>query len=180
MAILKFIIKLSFFVVVALASESSDCEDEKVMCTDFVEDMNQTVVGNIIRPFLIPGAPQDGECADARSKYILKGSDFGYKENRCICLASPVSKYKKCKADTPRCALQPAAVKNENQRDYFKRMATELANAPCDGCCENDGIVYIAEAKKTGLDSNRCFCISQKKLIFKSKRCYPVNQPTLS
>lgn len=158
--------KLSFLLLAALSSvcyAKKQCEPVKA-CPNYLWPLQNTIVQNIINHFNRP-TPQDGTCPSGQQKYIFYGGDFGYKENRCVCLTTPPSQYKQCGSGIPQCPAMPDAFKDELVGRFFARVGSTLRGGPADGCCPAGDATWIAEPQYTGARSNLCFCVSQSKLV---------------
>lgn len=132
-------------------------------CPDYLWPLENTIVTNIFNHFDRP-TPQDGVCRAGTQKYIFYGKDFGYPENRCVCVTTPPSKFNRCGNGVPACPAMPDAFATEAVGDFFGRVGRELEGGPADGCCRGGDVTWIAEPKYTGARSNLCFCVSQSNL----------------
>lgn len=155
---------LALFVIVTLASTCHARKKCDSVCPDHKWPLDETVVQTILVHFQCDG-PEDGVCLDGKQKYLLYGSDFGYEENRCICVPNPNSQYSECGNEIPKCAPMPTVYADELARNFFLRVGRDLINEPSDGCCPCGSIKWIAEPEITGADRNLCFCIPQDDLV---------------
>lgn len=155
---------LGCFLILALAAICHADTKCTSVCPDYLWPLGNTIVQNIINHLNRP-TPQDGTCRAGTQKYVLYGGDFGYKENRCVCVTTPPSIYKQCRNGVPTCPLMPASLENESVGSFLVRMGQELNGGPADGCCPGGGVTWIAEPKYTGATDNICFCVSQSNLV---------------
>lgn len=135
------------FIAFAITSKAfaGDCKE----CPDYQWYLNRTIFENIQSNFA-RNTPQDGFCSENKQKFIFYGPDYGYTENRCVCVTTPPSKYKKCNPQIPKCPMIPATTATETAYQFSLRVGVELADAPSDGCCPPNSVTWISQPFYTG------------------------------
>lgn len=151
---------LSCLLTVALAAVCHADIKCTSVCPDYLWPLDETIIQSISYNFERPG-PQDGVCRPGTQKYIFVGSNFGSKENRCVCVTTPPSKYRGCGDGVPTCPSMPQAFANELNGEFYQRVGRELSGGPADGCCPDGGLLWISEPQYTGAENNLCFCVAR-------------------